>query len=110
MGERGKILDFPHGDEGQAEKEMSGPAAIEIGRFVSDKEGFKVLVRCELRGGEVLIYEEPSGENIAKNLREKGLDSPLGEKYFPKDGKRFFDLLKNNFRTPYLYAREKSPK
>lgn len=107
MGELGKILEFPRGKEGGAESEAGEPAAIEIGRFVSDEEGFKVLVRCEMQGGEVVIEEFEGGENIGKNLRERGITALDNTTVFPGDGKKFFEALRLNFRTPYLYAREK---
>lgn len=110
MNESGKIIEFPPGGPKGPEAEREEPKAIEIGRFVSDEEGFKVFVRCELRGGRVSIEKFEGGENIAESLEKEGLVSPFGEKIFPKDGKKFLDLLRFNFRTPYLYAREKSPK
>lgn len=108
MGEKGKILEFPNGNE--VETREADPAAIEIGRFVSDEEGFKVLVRCEVHDGEVVIQEFDGGENIARNIRERGITAFDNTTVFPGDGKKFFEALRVNFKTPYCYAREKNNK
>lgn len=103
MGESGKILEFPGGNR-EAE---AGPAAIEIGRFISDEEGFKVLVRCEMQGDEVVILELEGGENLTEKFNQEGITGLDNKTVFPKDGQKFFEALRLNFKTPYLYAREK---
>lgn len=84
------------------------PKAIEIGRFVSDEEGFKVLVRCELRGGVVIVETAEDGKILAKKISEEGITGLDNKTVFPKDGQKFFEALRLNFRTPYCYAREKN--
>jgi len=107
MGESGKIIEFPRGNVETPEAEGNEPKAIEIGRFVSDEEGFKVLVRCEMRGGAVLVETAEGGEHLAKNFEERGITGLDNKTVFPKDGQKFFEALSLNFRTPYCYAREK---
>jgi hypothetical protein len=107
MNESGKIIEFPSGGPKRPEAEGEEPKVIEIGRFVSDEEGFKVLVRCEMQEGIAVLEAAEGGEHLADELRERGITGLDNRMVFPKDGQKFFDALRLNFRTPYCYAREK---
>jgi len=80
------------------------PKIIELVEGDPQKPEPKILVKCELVGGEVKLTGDTT---IIKDLQEEGIISQEGERVFPKDGSKFFNALRTNFRNPYLYARER---
>ncbi len=86
------------------ETKERGPKIIELVSGDPSQAEPQILVRCELAGDKVYLTGD---EAIIKSLEEEGIVSREGEKVFPKDGAKFFNALRVNFRNPYFYAREK---
>lgn len=94
----GEIIKMPN-----SEVKEQTPRVIELVEANPKEPEPKILVRCELVGNEVKLTGD---ENIIENLQEDGVLSREGEQVFPRDGERFLEALRTNFRNPYLYARE----
>lgn len=63
----------------------------------------EIIVTCELKEDRVICK---GGENFIEYLKKEGIlnYSDLPRKLFPKDGLRFLEQLKFNFKSGYLNA------
>lgn len=64
----------------------------------------KVLAVCKLVGEEVVCEGD---KTFVKNLNQEGIfdyATESKEKIFPKDGRKFLEQLKFNFKSGYLNA------
>ena len=80
---------------------------IEIYKLQNDGSQ-KVLAVCKLVEGEVVCEGE---EVFVQNLKNEGIfdyksQSQPREKLFPKDGRKFLEQLRFNFKSGYLNASE----
>lgn len=63
-----------------------------------------VLATCKLTGGGVICEGD---ENFVANLNSGGIrdySSDSGQNLFPKDGLKFLEQLRYNFKSGYLNA------
>lgn len=77
---------------------------VEIYKLQNDGSQ-KILAVCKLIGDQIICEGD---EVFIKNLTEEGIfDYMSGEariKLFPKDGRKFLEQLKFNFKSGYLNA------
>lgn len=67
----------------------------------------ELLATCFLQSNGLVVCQGP--ETFVHNLKEKGIldyGNPERPKLFPKDGLKFLEQLKNNFKSAYLSATE----
>lgn len=76
---------------------------VEIYKLQNDGSQ-KILAVCKLVGEEVVCEGD---EIFIKNLNQEGIfnyTTESREKVFPKDGRKFLEQLKFNFKSGYLNA------